>query len=79
MKQYIFNNTTNYAEVEAAIKAEYSKVVSELCGCGCHSNDKLCDIVSYFKALDIDKTTNQVRYKNDVKAIYKLLNSNCGC
>lgn len=79
MKQYIFNSTTNYAEVEAAIKAEFSNKVAANCGCGCHEDPTLCQVATLFTALEEDKDKNQVRYKADVKAIYKLLNSNCGC
>lgn len=79
MKKYIFNNTTNYSEVEVAIKAEYSNKVAEDCGCGCHQDPKMCEIAMLFTALEQDKLNNQVRYKNDVRAIYRLLNSKCGC
>lgn len=79
MKQYIFNNTTNYAEVEATIKAEYSNRIAASCSCGCHDDPKLCEIATLFTALEQDKINNQVRYKIDVRAIYRILNANCGC
>lgn len=79
MKQYIFNSSTNYPEVEITIKSEYSNRIATSCGCNCEDDPKLCEIATLFTALELDKINNQVRYKNDVKAIYNLLNSNCNC
>lgn len=73
----IFDDTTDYANVELLIKELFSKRIAALCDNSCSFDKKLSEVTSYFTALEIDKETNEERYKNDVQSIYYLLTSKC--
>lgn len=76
----IFNEDTDYDAVLATTKLLFSDLVATKDGCGCSGdlNHKLCKVLTYITAAEINKTNlDQVRYEEAVESAYLAIDCNC--
>lgn len=76
----IFDENTDYEEVELLVRQLFSEKISDNCGCGCGpTKGSLCEISILLSDIDYVKTANVPRYEADVEAAYKLLTTKSNC
>lgn len=76
----IFNDSTDYDSVLLTTKRLFARLVATKDGCGCDGdlNHKLCKVLTYITAAEINKADlDQITYEEAVESAYLAIDCNC--